>query len=185
MRAPLLVSALLLAALSIQPASAGGPNAWFDPGTDKPMPHNGRPAHHVRMPAIRDWSSLKITLTRSVCFGSCPVYTVEIDGDGSVIYNGERFVAETGQRTARIPRRKVHQLYGAFRKAEFFWLFDKYQAHITDFPSYTVSIAYDGHRKKVLDYAGPHIGMPHAVAELEHLIDVTAGTDRWVRAPQQ
>ena len=148
MRAPLFASALLLAALAVQPAAAAGPNAWFDPGTDKPLSHGGRPAHHVRMPHIRNWSSLKITLSRSICFGACPSYTVEVDGDGTVLYNGERFVAETGQRTAHIPRRDVRKLYDAFRKAEFFWLFNAYQAHITDFPSHIVSIEYDGHKKR-------------------------------------
>jgi hypothetical protein len=179
------IFAFAAAMLVATPAFAGGPMGWFDPGTDGPMPHNGRPAHHLAMPRIRDWSSLKITLTRSICFGSCPAYTVEIDGDGTVIYNGERFVAETGERAAHISRHKVRALYNAFRKAQFFWLFGKYQAHITDFPSYTVSIAYDGHEKKVLDYAGPHIGMPQAVVDLELLIDKTAGTDRWIKAPQQ
>jgi hypothetical protein len=34
---------------------------------------------------------LRITLNRSVCYGKCPAYKIEIHGDGTVLYDGEVF----------------------------------------------------------------------------------------------
>lgn len=40
----------------------------------------------------RDPNSVRITLTRPGCFGECPVYRIEIEGNGVVRYSGQRFV---------------------------------------------------------------------------------------------
>ncbi len=147
-------------------------------------PHRARPVHRVRFPAIHDWSTLKISLRRTMCFGACPSYLVEIAGDGTVSWHGERNVATIGDVTATIPKKDVRALYAAFRKADFFWLFDSYHAPITDLPTYTVAISIDGHSMSVADYAGRSVGMPKAVADLEQLIDKTANTERWIKPAQ-
>ena len=133
------------------------------------------------MPAIRDWSTLKIVLERSVCYGFCPAYRVEIDGDGSVIFDGGSSVAAKGRQTDTVSRVAVRALYARFRQAQFFWLLDSYHAPITDLPTYTVTIFYDGHSKSVVDYAGVVIGMPKNVVGLEHAIDDLANTARWIK----
>ena len=43
-----------------------------------------------------DKNSVNITMSRSACFGACPVYYLEIDGDGKVIYRGYKNVDITG-----------------------------------------------------------------------------------------
>lgn len=43
-----------------------------------------------------------ITLERTSRLGSCPVYTVEIRGDGTVLYNGEDHVHLRGSHTAHV-----------------------------------------------------------------------------------
>ena len=43
-----------------------------------------------------------ITLERTVCYGTCPAYTLRITGDGSVEYEGMRYVRVIGKATARI-----------------------------------------------------------------------------------
>lgn len=142
---------------------------------------DGRPPEKTPFPAISDWSTLKIRLERTPCFGTCPQYSVEISGDGTVTYMGLRFVAVTGVRTAQISKQALHNLYDAFAKAEFFWTFDEYAAPITDLPTYNVTLSFDGHSKTVEDYAGRHVGMPKEITELEDAIDAAAGTDRWIK----
>jgi hypothetical protein len=145
-------------------------------------PHTGiRPAQKVPFPVISDWRTLRIRLERSGCYGTCPIYSVEISGDGTVNYLGERFVKVSGGQTARINRKAVHDLYNAFAKADFFWTLDSYESPVTDMPTYIVSISFDGHAKSVLDYAGKSQGLPKAVADLEDAIDKAAGTEKWVR----
>ncbi|MEO6038174.1 MAG: DUF6438 domain-containing protein, partial [Saprospiraceae bacterium] len=41
--------------------------------------------------------SVVASLRRTACFGSCPVFSVEIWSDGQVIWQGERHVARIGR----------------------------------------------------------------------------------------
>ena len=142
-----------------------------------------RPERPIPFPEIRDWKSLKITLVRTDCFGPCPVYKVEISGDGTIAYRGYRFVAAKGWRHAKTSAEAVRDLYARFKKADFYWLYNEYAAPVTDLPSYHTSISFDGRTKQVMDYGGSAIGMPIDVRDLENQIDSVAGTEKWVRGP--
>lgn len=171
----------LTAGFLLAPALAQGVNGYYVSGPNAKLPNGGRPATRVPFPQIRDWSSLRITLERSMCFGTCPAYRVEIDGDGTVRYHGERFVGVTGDRTDHIDPAKVRALFEQFRRADYFWTLDHYRAQVTDLPQFTTSISFDGREKTVTDYAGAWIGMPKAINDLEQAIDETAGTQQWVQ----
>lgn len=121
-----------------------------------------------------------IRLERTACYGRCPIYRVEIRGDGLVTYTGERFVAVTGVRTRRIPPAAVARLVDQFRAANFYALKDSYRAGITDMPSAITTLRIGRHSKRVVDYAGQMAGMPPAVSDLEQAIDRAAGTEAWV-----
>lgn len=143
--------------------------------------HPGRPLIPTAFPSVKDWNSVKITLHRGVCFGTCPDYDLEVDGDGTVHYQGRDFVILSGKDQSKISPQTVRALLAAFQKAEFYWLFDRYAAAITDGPTYQIGISIDGHDKKVTDYLGTAVGMPLVVRDLEKQIDKVAGTERWVR----
>lgn len=61
----------------------------------------------------------EIALARSVCHGTCPVYSVTIDRDGRVIYEGLHNVPATGKFTSQISQEDVKTLQAAFDDAEF------------------------------------------------------------------
>lgn len=121
-----------------------------------------------------------ITLTRTVCFGFCPAYTVTITGDGQVTYQGERFVNVTGERRAIVPRADVERLLRRFDEIGFDQLRDSYRAQVTDLPTYTITLERHGRRKSVADYGGLSAGMPQAVRDLQSEIDRVANTRQWV-----
>ncbi|HVZ99290.1 MAG TPA: DUF6438 domain-containing protein [Caulobacterales bacterium] len=129
-------------------------------------------------PAPRE--PISITLERTPCFGFCPDYAVTITGDGAVTYNGRRFVRVTGEQHATASPEDVAHLVELIRRADFFNLKDRYEAQVTDLPSARITVVQGDRRKAVLDYAGEHVGMPHAVTEIEQEIDRVAGTARWV-----
>lgn len=121
-----------------------------------------------------------ITLTRSVCFGFCPDYTVTIGGDGQVTYVGRRFVNVVGEQRATIPAADVARLLQRFDAIGFEQLRDEYRANISDVPTYTIVLERNGRRKVVVDYGGLSAGMPQAVRDLQTEIDRVANTGRWV-----
>ncbi|HEY0302759.1 MAG TPA: DUF6438 domain-containing protein [Rhizomicrobium sp.] len=178
-----ILSAFLIALALCAAAPAIAAEAPRLQGPGHKLPHGGRPPQRVAFPAIRDWSTLKITLSRSMCFGRCPSYRVAIDGDGHVSWLGEANVFVQGPAGGRISQAQVRRLDEAFRKANCFGRYYAYRAPITDLPEYRVGISYDGHKMEVLDYMGQGVGMPRAVSDLERLIDKTANTARWIKGP--
>ena len=136
----------------------------------------------VPFPAVKDLSTLKITLRRTICLGTCPSYRVEVDGSGAVIFDGDEFVDIPGRHTAHISESSVRALLEAFRRAEYFSAKDSYVSPVIDCPTYITSLAIDGTNKKIVDVMGERAGMPDAIRALEEKIDDVAGTARWIKA---
>jgi hypothetical protein len=139
------------------------------------------PKRHVSFPTIRDWNSLRMKIKRTTCFGSCPSYRVEIHGDGTVLYEGQAYVAVTGCHRGSVSKETVSELVDAFRNVDYYSLEDEYVWPATDLPTYETSIEINGKLKKVKDYAGEQVGMPLSVSKLEAEIDRLVDTERWTK----
>jgi hypothetical protein len=116
-----------------------------------------------------------ITMVREVCFGACPVYSVQIYADGTVIYVGKENVREIGERRFKISAEKLRGLIKEFERIDFFSLRDRYDIDengmsVTDQPTTTTSICLNGKKKKVVDYCYA----PKELVELEDKIDTIA-----------
>jgi hypothetical protein len=129
-------------------------------------------------PVVRNWASVKITLKRTRCYGPCPAYEVQIDGNGDVVFN-ETFPQESTRRR-HISRAELEGLLEFFRKSNYFSLDPEYHMLATDLPTYITSISIDGQFMSVRDYAGLHVGMPASVRDVEDAIDEIAGTHEWL-----
>jgi ankyrin repeat protein len=145
------------------------------------LPPELLPKTHIPFPTIRDWNSLRMTLKRTTCFGTCPSYRVEIHGDGTVLYEGQAYVAITGSHRGSVSKGTVSELVDAFRNMDYYSLEDEYVWPATDLPTYETSIEIDGKLKKVKDYAGAQVGMPLSVSKLEAEIDRLVDTERWTK----
>src|SRR5438445_1297015 len=139
------------------------------------------PKRHVPFPTIRDRNSLRMTIRRTTCFGTCPSYRVEIHGDGTALYDGQAYVAVTGSHRGSVSKETVSELVDAFRNVDYYSLEDEYVWPATDLSTYETSIEIDGKLKKVRDYAGEQVGMPLSVSKLEAEIDRLADTERWTK----
>ena len=130
-----------------------------------------------------------ITLERTVCFGSCPSYRVTISQDGTVTFEGRRFVKTTGTVTEQVSPDKFQQLVDEFEGIKYFSLQDRYTQRadgcttfMTDMPSANTSLSLNGRVKTVAHYfgcRGPEI-IP-ALTALERKIDEVAGTEKWIK----
>jgi hypothetical protein len=143
------------------------------------VPLERRPTQRMPFPDIKDWVSLRITLERTGCLGSCTIYKLTILGNGNVEYRGYGFVDYCGEYLGHVPQEVVEQLAGLFRNADYFNLFDHYDLGGADLPAYTTSIAFDGQSKSVVDGLGERTGMPESVSEIETAIDRLAGPKVW------
>ena len=121
-----------------------------------------------------------ITMRRTMCYGTCPVYSLELYADGTVIYRGEKFVAVTGTRKISIDPDQVAQLVKTMTEAGFFsWRDGYHRAEITDMPSVRISV-HTEERDKTIDHNLGDPSAPRELRRLESLVDQVAGSDRWV-----
>jgi ankyrin repeat protein len=146
------------------------------------MGESRRVAPYLRHAPIPDGpiDSLKITLHRTGCYGTCPDYTVEMGGDGTVQYHGEAFVLVEGDHASHVASEDVRCLLSDFRAADFWSLRPKYWAGITDQPTYELTLSIAGQSKTVVDYMGQLTGMPRVVTDLENAVDLVANDESWI-----
>lgn len=129
-------------------------------------------------------ANLLITLERTACFGTCPIYALTIYEDGRVEYVGQDFVTAKGEQTGSITPEKLQELVAAFQNADYFNLQDEYTAPITDLPTTITSFTFDGTTKTIRNYGGCLDNMlvpaPQALCELENKIDEVTKSAQWV-----
>lgn len=130
-------------------------------------------------PAIPSDAEVAVTLERGLCFGSCPAYKVTIYTDGTVIFEGERFVDAIGTYATTIEPEVVEQLVAGFVEAGYFEWEDEYtEMTVSDLPTITTSVTRDGETKQIIRYAGDN-SAPQALPYLELWIDLAAYTGQW------
>ncbi|CAM1363203.1 conserved hypothetical protein [Tenacibaculum sediminilitoris] len=60
-----------------------------------------------------------LRITKTQCFGDCPVYTVAIDKEGNVVYNGIEYVLEKGIRKFTLSEKQLQELTSKLNKKDF------------------------------------------------------------------
>ena len=130
-------------------------------------------------PSTPNLTDLTISMKRGMCMGTCPVYSLDIFGNGTVVYNGERFVNVTGKQVSSISEDKVKELVEEFYKMNYFSLNDTYDKIIkTDQPTVSTSININGTSKNVFDNLGAIA--PEDLRLLENKIDEITNSNKWV-----
>src|SRR5580698_10425705 len=144
------VSAFLCCAFSALGQTGTGRRSAGQPGppprpnvqaVDCPEPAAAAP------PAVTPLPGDFVELSRSVCFGLCPAYTVRIQADGQIVWHGEKFVETTGERTGQVKPADASALLERFRAAGFWSLCGRYTRSITDVPTTTTVIRIGSQEK--------------------------------------
>jgi len=159
-----------LLALAVAACSPGAPAPGASPASE---------------PAAAAADDPAVTLERTPCFGTCPVYRVTISGAGVVHFTGTRHTARTGEATDRIPVERVDSLLAELRDSGYFEFADAYEPGLdtcgptaTDLPSATSAVVMGGKRKEIRHYYGCSAA-PQELVRLERRIDEVAGSARW------
>lgn len=122
---------------------------------------------------------VQITLERTACFGTCPVYTITIYGDGSIVYDGRNFVDAMGEQFSTISPQAVADLVQAMTDIGYFDLADSYtNYYVTDMPSVLTSLTVDGKTKHIERYMGDEAA-PLSLVEIEVMIDTITNSEQW------
>jgi hypothetical protein len=130
--------------------------------------------------APADLQGALIRLARGACFGSCPVYTVTVYGDGTVVWQGESYVQVPGSRITRISPDRVRDLIALFQKVNGTALGTSYDHYMmTDSSSARTTLVVQGQAKTISHYHGDW-SAPARLDILEDLIDQVLNTAQWI-----
>lgn len=97
----------------------------------------------------------EITLERTACFGTCPMYKVTLKADGTFTYEGKEYVEHKGRYKGRFYG--FNRLAQLVEKYGYFSMKDDYSVSMTDLPSTITSVVRNGRRKRITNYgdSGP------------------------------
>jgi hypothetical protein len=127
-----------------------------------------------------------ITLERTPCFGTCPVYRVSLWNDGRIAFDGRRHVAHQGAAAGSVEPAVVDSLLAELVGAGYFELDTAYVyqspgcgRYATDSPSVITSVTARGRTRRIQHDYGCQ-DAPAELGRLERRIDEVAGSSRWV-----
>jgi hypothetical protein len=138
-----------------------------------------------------------VTLERTACEGTCPMYRVVIHGDGRVEYDGYRFV-KVRSATTTLSQEHIQALLTAINRARYFSLRNSYRSredgcptYAIDLPSALTSVTSSGVTRKIRHDLGcrelpapdGRLGAPYPreLTAFETAIDEIVNTARWAK----
>lgn len=127
-----------------------------------------------------------IRMTRGACYGLCPVYDLEIDADGSVRFEGTRYVRARGRQSATLPAADVAALVARFDATHFFELTweDPCKNVATDQATVTLTFVARGRKRTLVDYLGNGC-VPASLRALAEEVDRVARTEAWTKCEKR
>lgn len=119
-----------------------------------------------------------VELSRSGCLGTCSAYTVRINADGQVLWNGERFVHKTGTATSSIAPERAREWIEKFRTNNFWSLNNSYGGDQGQDLQVIVTTLHIGDKEKRVSHL--YDTAPKWIRKLESEIDKVANTNHWI-----
>lgn len=90
-----------------------------------------------------------ITLTRTACFGRCPIYEVSIQANGDVAYHGKAFVEHEGEYTGAINPLTAKNLFLKINEYDWQAYPERYPIDNVDFPQFKLTYSNADFTKEV------------------------------------
>ncbi len=120
--------------------------------------------------------SLVVYLQRTACFGVCPIYVLSIYENGTVIYEGEKFVDKEGKFRAMITKEAIQKIQEKALSIDYFKMNEVYDnPNVTDLPSTITALQQDLDFKVVVN----RYEAPQPLNSLESYIDELVENLNW------
>jgi hypothetical protein len=134
-------------------------------------------------------STSVITLERTACFGTCPVYKLTIFKDGKVLFEGKEYVRQKGKASGKISKKALKDLIAQFQSINYLDLRSSYVSQgkecpewWTDSPGAITSLTLEGKTKTINHYHGCRgVSVLDGLTELEDKIDQAVNSKQWIK----
>lgn len=119
---------------------------------------------------------IEVALERTRCLADCPAYKVVFNTDGSFTYTGTYNVERMGQHTGQVEVGSLQQIFRYIDEIDFFSFDTLYDSPYLDSATVRTTVAEEGRRKTVQNYAN---SAPATLWALETLLDSLLETATW------
>ena len=119
--------------------------------------------------------NFSVTMDKGSCFGSCPVYSLNINNKGYALYEGERFTDKIGKHGMQLPSQKFESIASAFASADMASFDDNYPSSIADLPSTTIAYVNNTLTKRVTGKEE----RPQKLKDLQAMLEEVAQMEGW------
>lgn len=120
--------------------------------------------------------NFSVTMDKGSCFGSCPVYSLNINNKGYASYEGERFTDKIGNHGLQLPSSKFNAVAKAFADADLASFDDNYPSNIADLPNTTIAYINNTLSKRI---SGKE-ERPQKLKDLQGMLEEIAQMDGWM-----
>jgi Pyruvate/2-oxoacid:ferredoxin oxidoreductase delta subunit len=107
------------------------------------------PTKQATKPVTND--IISVTMHRTLCFGYCPDYTIEMNKDGNTIYTAKRFNEDTGIFKKNIGSKKAAEIFSQFAAYRVDTCMEMYENRIPDLPGLNFTIKYKNKTQKIFN----------------------------------
>jgi hypothetical protein len=95
----------------------------------------------------------KLSFSTTMCFGTCPVFDLYINSDGSAEYDANKYNPETGRFKGSIKAAKLNEIFALIGYLDLRKLQDNYKVDWTDDQTAKLEVKYKGgETKAITDY---------------------------------
>jgi hypothetical protein len=119
----------------------------------------------------------QIIFEADACFGTCPIFTMTIAGDGTAHYNAKMYNDKQGEFNAVIKHLQIDSLNQLIEKSDLLSLKNEYSSNWTDQPTYTLTVKLNNGQTKTISDYGPN--GPEKLKDLYHLIFSLRQSQDW------
>lgn len=140
-----------------------------------------------------DPANFSLAMDRTACKGTCPVYSVSVQPDGKITFEGRQHTATKGRAEHALGKAKMEELAAAINTTKLANILrDDYTESsgncpdfATDMPTVNLTIESRGQKRSFKNNLGcikqsEFVAYPPELVELEKQIDHIIGTERWI-----
>jgi len=120
--------------------------------------------------------NFNVTMDKGSCFGSCPVYSLNINNKGYALFEGERFTDKIGKHGMQLAPQKFKSVAQAFADADMASFDDNYPSSIADLPSTTIAYVNNTLSKRITGKKE----RPQKVQDLQSMLEGITQMDGWM-----
>lgn len=114
-----------------------------------------------------DGEQLFVSIEKSGCFGTCPIFKMSINYDGSVKYIGRKYVEYEGVFEGKVRKSTLEEIGNLIDSNKIMEMDSAYvEPKVTDLPTVTTVINYRGEKKKIVGM----IEMPEGLKVLNNYL---------------